>query len=71
MCALLAFWTGRDQKRMDRLFRRSGLFRPKWDEPRAADHRTYGAMTIAKAAASCRQVYRVTARSPVVVTVLR
>jgi primase-polymerase (primpol)-like protein len=31
MCAMLAFWTRRDAVRMDVLFRRSGLYRPKWD----------------------------------------
>ena len=30
----LAFWTGCDTERMDKLFRRSKLFRPKWDEKR-------------------------------------
>jgi hypothetical protein len=34
LCSMLAFWTGCDAARMDRLFRRSGLMRPKWDEPR-------------------------------------
>lgn len=28
----LAFWTGRHGERMDRLFRRSGLMRDKWDQ---------------------------------------
>jgi hypothetical protein len=31
LCALLAFWTGCDPERMDRLFRQSGLMREKWD----------------------------------------
>ena len=31
---------------MDRLFRRSGLMRPKWDEVHHADGRTYGEGTI-------------------------
>ena len=31
LCAHLAFWTGRDCERMDRLFRCSGLCRDKWD----------------------------------------
>lgn len=31
LCALLAFWTQKDESRMDRLFRQSGLMRPKWD----------------------------------------
>jgi putative DNA primase/helicase len=32
LCSTLAFWTGGDRARMDRLFRRSGLCRPKWTE---------------------------------------
>ena len=43
----LAFWTGNDPERMDRLFRLSGLYRPKWDERHGA--RTYGEITIANA----------------------
>jgi len=31
LCNLLAFWTGGDRARMDRLFRQSGLYRDKWD----------------------------------------
>jgi putative DNA primase/helicase len=31
LCSLLAFWTGNDADRIDRLFRQSGLMRPKWD----------------------------------------
>lgn len=34
---LLAFWTGKDAERMDRLFRQSGLMRPKWE--RREDYR--------------------------------
>lgn len=34
--------------RIDRLFRRSTLMRPKWDERHAADGATYGEMTIRK-----------------------
>ena len=30
LCSLLAFWTGGDHARIDRLFRRSGLCRDKW-----------------------------------------
>ncbi len=29
LCNFLAFWTGGDAARIDRLFRRSGLYRPK------------------------------------------
>src|SRR5207302_522329 len=30
LCSLLAFWTGPDAERIDRLFRKSGLMREKW-----------------------------------------
>lgn len=45
LCDYLAFWTAGDAGRIDRLFRESRLFRPKWDEKRGA--MTYGARTIA------------------------
>jgi putative DNA primase/helicase len=58
LCALLAFWCRKDAAQMDRLFRRSGLFRPdKWDERHYADGRTYGEGTIAHAVESCAEVY--------------
>lgn len=47
LCSMLAFWTGRDVARMDRLFRQSGLYREKWDERRGLE--TYGEMTLRKA----------------------
>ena len=50
----LAFWTGCDEDRMERLMRRSGLVRDKWNE-----HRTYlRELTIANACAGCTQVYQ-------------
>jgi putative DNA primase/helicase len=52
---LLAFWTGNDAARMDRLFRQSGLMRPKWDELHGAT--TYGDASIGKAISGCRNVY--------------
>ncbi len=55
LCSMLAFWTGRDEAQMDRLFRRSGLMRPKWDQARGAT--TYGRMTISRAIESCVEVY--------------
>jgi putative DNA primase/helicase len=45
LCSLLAFWT-QDPEQIDRLFRQSGLIRPKWDEKRGAQ--TYGEGTIEK-----------------------
>lgn len=52
LCSHLAFWTGKDCERMDRLFRRSGLFRDKW-----ADRPDYGPRTILFAAGHCQSVY--------------
>ena len=54
-CSMLAFWTGRDGPRIDRIFRSSGLMRPKWDEPRGET--TYGGETIAKALEGGGDVY--------------
>lgn len=48
LCVALAKHTGADFDQMDRLFRQSGLYREKWDELRG--ERTYGAMTMEKAA---------------------
>ena len=56
LCSFLAFWTGADATRLDRMFRGSGLMRDKWDEQRG--EATYGQRTIATAIASCRDVYR-------------
>ena len=47
LCNALAFWCRGDEHRIDELFRRSGLMRPKWDEKHGAA--TYGAMTVRKA----------------------
>jgi chromosome segregation ATPase len=49
LCCLLAFWTGRDRGRVDRLFRESGLLRGKWDEVHYADGTTYGERTVERA----------------------
>ena len=56
LCNHLAFWTGCDAQRMDRMFRQSGLMRPKWDR-RARQGETYGQGTIARAIASTRETY--------------
>lgn len=52
---LLAFWFGADKARMDRVFRSSGLMRPKWDQRRGA--KTYGDATLDRALADCQEVY--------------
>lgn len=55
LCGLLAFWTGPDQARIDRLFHQSGLMRPKWDERHGAT--SYGERTIATALAGRSEFY--------------
>jgi putative DNA primase/helicase len=47
LCDELYFWCGDNPQQIDRIFRRSILYRPKWDEMHGT--RTYGEMTIAKA----------------------
>lgn len=55
LCGMLAFWTGGDANRIDRLFRKSKLVRAKWDETRG--DRTYGQRTVAKALAGKTEYY--------------
>lgn len=55
LCNQLAFWTQKDEMQMDRIFRSSGLMRPKWDEKRGG--KTYGAITIGRACINCVDVY--------------
>lgn len=55
LCNQLAFWTGKNPAQMDRIFRSSGLMRPKWEERRGTN--TYGEITIAKACISCTEIY--------------
>jgi len=62
LCGMLAFWTAKNATRMDTLFRRSGLMRPKWDESRGGE--TYGQRTIVRAIASTRRVYDPSFRPP-------
>jgi len=54
LCSMLAFWTGRADW-ADALFRKSGLYRNKWDERHGDD--TYGQLTIKKTFASCKKHY--------------
>jgi putative DNA primase/helicase len=56
LCNMLAFYAGKDHGMMDRLFRRSGLMRPKWDE-KHGEGGSYGRMTIGKAITDCGTVY--------------
>ena len=55
LCSMLAFWTAKNEKQMDKLFRASALYRPKWDSLRGA--LTYGQKTILEAVNGCTNVY--------------
>ena len=57
LCTLLAFWTGGDATRMDRLFRDSELIREKWDTQHFADGSTYGEKTIERAIGHVDEFY--------------
>ena len=52
----LVEWLGTDPALIDYAFRKSGLYRPKWDSKRGSS--TYGEMTIAKALAGAQPVAR-------------
>lgn len=47
LCSKLAAYAGNNHEALDRMFRKSKLFRDKWDERHGSD--TYGNITIAKA----------------------
>lgn len=47
----LAFWTGKDPIQMDRIFRKSGLYRPKWERE------DYREDVISKALNGCTEIY--------------
>jgi putative DNA primase/helicase len=51
----LAFWTNRDFNKMDSIFRKSSLYRDKWDEKRS--NSTYGAETLNKSISDCTNVF--------------
>ncbi len=65
LCRQLAYWTGRDVTRVDRLFRQSAFYtadenaREKWHRKSNAQGMTYGEMTVDLACRSCNKVYEV------------
>lgn len=61
LASILAFWCGGDTGQMDRLFRKSGLMRSKWDRVQSGS--TYGALTMEKAVAQALDFYRPYART--------
>lgn len=52
LCSMLAFWCGGDTEQMDRLFRKSSLYRPKWDRQDYSEH------TMHMAVSGCREFYK-------------
>ena len=65
LCCKLAFWTGRNREQMDRLFRQSGLIRPKWDERHHASGATYGEETLERALDTVEEGYGAKSDAPV------
>lgn len=55
LCNMLAYRTNGGPARVDRLFRQSGLMRPKWGRPTAGS--TYGAIAVQSAVASFQDGY--------------
>jgi hypothetical protein len=55
LCSHLAFYTGPDYQKLDRLFRASDLCRPKWDDRRGDS--TYGQMTVDRALGGRTEFY--------------
>ena len=51
LCNMLAFWTGKDPIKIDKIFRKSALYREKWER---GDYRS---TTIGKAIEDCTEVY--------------
>lgn len=58
LCGMLAFYLNGDPALIDDAFRRSALYRAKWDERRGPQ--TYGELTIAKVIDSLTDVYQET-----------
>ena len=59
LCTHLAFWTGKNCERIDRLFRRSGLYRDKWE-----NREGYRYSTIIQAVGVCSAVYTIPKKLP-------
>ena len=58
LCNHLAFWTGKNERQINSIFRQSGLMRDKWDEKHFGDGRSYGGATIQKAIENTSETYK-------------
>jgi len=56
LCQMLSFWADADFNKIDHLFRESGLYRPKWNQP-VGNGKTYGEKTINTAIESAQNDY--------------
>ena len=56
LIGVMTFWT-RDALILDSIFRKSALYRSKWDEKHRADGATYGEMTIETALSEVKETY--------------
>ena len=54
--SILSFYCNSNLEQMDRIFRKSALYKHKWDEQR--DTNTYGNITIRKALPLCKTFYK-------------
>ena len=54
--SILSFYCSGDMNQIDRLFKKSALYRPKWNEQRGTD--TYGNITIRKEVSMCKTFYK-------------
>ena len=64
LCGKLAFWSGRNEAQIDRLFRKSGLFREKWDIKHSGTGVTYGEQTVTRACENTVKCYTPPASKP-------
>ena len=55
-CNMLAFWCSGDAQMMDTIFRKSKLYRPKWDR-KESTYGTYGNRTIQEAISAAQNFY--------------
>lgn len=53
----LSFWCNKDPVIMDSIYRKSKLFRDKWDRPEDDHSTTYGQKHILKAISECKETY--------------
>jgi hypothetical protein len=58
LCSDLAFWFDGNAALVAEAFRRSGLYREKWDRPHFANGRTYGDVTVERAIGGCTSFYK-------------